>query len=66
VTGIRQDVWANAHRIPVEEEKPEAERGSYLHPELYGASDDNATVWRRHPETWKHMKEQAAKSAAKK
>jgi hypothetical protein len=36
VTGIRQDAWANAHRIPVEEEKPESERGHYLHPELYG------------------------------
>lgn len=36
VTGIRQDAWARAHRIPVEEEKPQAERGFYLHPELYG------------------------------
>jgi hypothetical protein len=36
VTGIRQDPWANAHRIPVEQEKPELERGLYLHPELYG------------------------------
>ena len=35
VTGIRQDAWANAHRIPVEVAKPEAERGHYLHPELY-------------------------------
>lgn len=36
VTGIRQDAWANAHRIPVEEEKSAFERGHYLHPELYG------------------------------
>ncbi len=36
VTGIRQDAYANAHRIPVEEDKPEAERGTYRHPELYG------------------------------
>ena len=27
VTGIRQDAWANAHRIPVEEQKPQKERG---------------------------------------
>jgi hypothetical protein len=40
VTGIRQDAWANAHRIPVEEEKPANERGYYLHPELYGAGAD--------------------------
>jgi hypothetical protein len=36
VTGIRQDAWANAHRIPVEEAKPAAEAGSYLHPGLFG------------------------------
>lgn len=33
VTGIRQDAYANAHRIPVEEEKPLAQRGSYLFPD---------------------------------
>lgn len=38
VTGIRQDAFANAHRIPVEEDKPGAEKGTYLHPELFGAS----------------------------
>jgi len=37
VTGIRQDAWANANRIPNEEDKPPAERGHYLHPELFGA-----------------------------
>ena len=37
VTGIRHDAWANAYRIPVEEEKPAKDRGSYLHPELFGA-----------------------------
>ena len=36
VTGIRQDPYANANRIPVEEDKPEFERGYYLHPEAYG------------------------------
>jgi hypothetical protein len=40
VTGIRQDAWANAHRIPVEEDKPANERGYYLHPDLYGAGPD--------------------------
>jgi hypothetical protein len=34
VTGIRQDAWANANRIPVEVEKPEEDQGRYLHPEL--------------------------------
>ncbi len=36
VTGIRKDAYANANRIPVEEEKPAGERGYYLHPEAFG------------------------------
>ncbi|MCC6559978.1 MAG: hypothetical protein IT478_01365 [Xanthomonadales bacterium] len=37
VTGIRKDRWAEKNRIPVEVQKAPAERGKYLHPELYGA-----------------------------
>jgi hypothetical protein len=37
VTGIRKDAFAEAHRIPVEEDKPAEERGSYLHPVERGA-----------------------------
>jgi hypothetical protein len=36
VTGIRQDPYANAHRIPVEEDKPANEKGKYLHPTEWG------------------------------
>ena len=36
VTGIRQDAYANANRIAVEEQKPVAERWLYLHPEAQG------------------------------
>jgi hypothetical protein len=57
VTGIRQDAWANAHRIPVEQVKPEKERGSYLHPELFGAPAEKSIAWARHPETMKRMQE---------
>jgi hypothetical protein len=54
VTGIRQDPWANAHRIPNEEKKPASDRGYYLHPELYGAGQDksiNARKTTPSPET---------------
>ena len=34
VTGIRQDAYANANRVQVEEQKPPREQGHYLHPEL--------------------------------
>ena len=57
VTGVRQDAWANAHRIPVEQLKPEKERGSYLHPELFGAPAEKSIAWARHPETMKRAKE---------
>jgi len=42
VTGIRQDAYANAHRIQVEEEKPPQEQGRFLHPELFGAGAEQA------------------------
>lgn len=35
VTGIRQDPYANQHRIEVEVEKPEKFKGYYLHHEAY-------------------------------
>ena len=35
ITGIRHDAYANAHRIPVEEDKPATERGTYLHPDVF-------------------------------
>jgi hypothetical protein len=50
VTGIRQDPWANEHRILVEEEKPDVERGYYLHPDLYGEPADRSVQHARYPE----------------
>jgi trimeric autotransporter adhesin len=64
VTGIRQDAWANAHRIPVEEHKNARERGHYIHPELFGAPEEASIAWARHPETMKRIRVQRAKTAA--
>lgn len=36
VTGIRQDAYAEAHPLPVEEDKPSEEQGTYLHPIEHG------------------------------
>ncbi|HVG37686.1 MAG TPA: hypothetical protein VM870_00280 [Pyrinomonadaceae bacterium] len=36
MVGVRQDAYANAYRIPVEEDKPAQERGTYLTPEAFG------------------------------
>jgi len=46
VTGIRHDPWAEAHRIQVEEPKPEELRGTYLHPELYGQPRERGEGWK--------------------
>jgi hypothetical protein len=35
VTGVRHDAYAEAHRIPVEQEKDPTDRGHYMHPELF-------------------------------
>ena len=40
VTGIRKDPWANVHRVQVEEDKPDKERGYYIYPDLYGQPAD--------------------------
>jgi hypothetical protein len=44
VTGVRQDAYANAHRIPVEEVKPSEEQGHYLHPQLFGTGTDKGSA----------------------
>ncbi len=40
VTGIRQDAYAKANRIVVEENKSAEERGYYLHPAAYGLPEE--------------------------
>jgi hypothetical protein len=40
VTGVRQDAWANAHRVVAEVEKESFNKGKYLHPQEFGLSND--------------------------
>ncbi|MFC9730705.1 hypothetical protein ACFWGM_26380 [Streptomyces roseolus] len=43
VTGVRCDHWARAHPLPPpEEEKPPAQKGRFLHPELLGHPADRS------------------------
>jgi hypothetical protein len=44
VTGIRQDAYANKHRIPVEEQKSADERGCYLHPDAFNQPEEKNVV----------------------
>jgi hypothetical protein len=47
VTGIRKDPYAEKHPIRVEEEKPSAEQGYYLAPEVYGQPETKGIQWVR-------------------
>jgi hypothetical protein len=47
VTGIRQDAWANAHSIQVEEDKPANERGTYLTPKEHGQAESKGRDYER-------------------
>ncbi|HEY7308984.1 MAG TPA: hypothetical protein VH643_06400 [Gemmataceae bacterium] len=51
VTGVRQDVYANAHRVVVEEDKKDFERGHFLHPKLFKASITKH-MWKAHVRKW--------------
>jgi hypothetical protein len=56
VTGIRQDPYAEKHRIPVEEDKAARDRGAYLHPDAYDKPEDKGIAWRRTRELMQNMK----------
>jgi hypothetical protein len=46
VVGTRKDTFATEHRIPVEQKKPEGERGTYLFPRGFGQPDTKRLHYR--------------------
>lgn len=46
LVGVRQDPWAVANPLKVEEQKPQAEQGKYLTPELYGQPAEAGLGWK--------------------
>jgi hypothetical protein len=56
IIGVRQDAFAKAHPLVVEEQKNAHERGFYLHPELYGAPEDKGIAWSGHPHTMRRIR----------
>lgn len=62
VTGIRQDAFAEKNRIPVEEAKPEKERGFYLHPAVFQQPEEKGIEWALRPAMMKEMKAQREKT----
>jgi hypothetical protein len=65
VTGVRQDAYANKHRIPVEELKNENERGHYLYPEVFNQPEEKSIEWARHPEVMQRLKTQSREISRK-
>ena len=63
VTGIRHDAFANKNRIQVEEDKPEVERGYYLHPEAFGQPEEKSINWARDPEVMVQVKKRRIEAA---
>ena len=57
VTGIRKDAYANKHRIAVEVDKPDVERGTYLHPESFNQPEDKGVLMVRYPQLLQQLKE---------
>jgi hypothetical protein len=47
VSGIRLDAYAKAHPMIVDQEKPLAEKGFFLHPQAHGQSEDKGLAGRR-------------------
>lgn len=63
VTGTRQDAWANQNRLPVEELKPEVERGFYQNPTVFGQPEEKSIEWGRDPVRMKQQKQEREKVA---
>jgi hypothetical protein len=60
VTGVRHDAFAKAHPLQVSVDKPAAERGFCLHPELFGAPAEKIASWAHHTERMTSTKAQGS------
>jgi hypothetical protein len=49
VTGVRNDPWARKNSLPIEQNKPQNERGYYLHPDLYNQPEERNLMRLRYP-----------------
>lgn len=63
ITGVRHDAYAAAHPLVAEVDKPADERGFYIHPELFGESEEKQIEWGRRPQFMKHLQETRQKGS---
>ncbi|MBA3715069.1 MAG: hypothetical protein H0W76_21860 [Pyrinomonadaceae bacterium] len=57
LTGVRRNAYAEKNRVRVEEMKPVAERGTYLHPEAFDKPGEKNVEWARDSARLKRAKE---------
>jgi hypothetical protein len=55
VTGVRQDAYANAHRIVDVVDKAPEDKGYYIHPELFGAPPTQTVGLKGNPNAERHF-----------
>jgi hypothetical protein len=60
ITAVRQDAYAKAHPLVVEQQKTGQERGFYRHPELYGQPEEKRIDRPRQSTEMQRMKTQAS------
>jgi hypothetical protein len=64
VTGIRQDAWARAHRLIVEQDKPVDEQDRYLHPQENDNVPERSVGDARYPDILRRFRENEQKLPA--
>ncbi|HKW26697.1 MAG TPA: hypothetical protein VJN48_13005, partial [Terriglobales bacterium] len=66
ISAVRNDPYAKANPLVVEQAKRLRERGYYIHPALYGATAEKSIEWARHPYAMRKMKEFKTKQSSMK
>lgn len=64
MAAVRQDAYAKAHPLVVEQQKDDRLQGYYIHPERHDATSQKQLEWARHPSMMQEMKAKQAKLAA--
>jgi len=64
ITGVRQDRFAQANPLVVEQPKNVRERGYFIHPELYGAPEDKGIEWARNPQLMRQLRQAQTEQVA--
>jgi hypothetical protein len=58
ISAVRNDAYAKANPLRVEQAKEPSQQGFYLHPELYGADQEHQMIWSRKPGEMARIKAQ--------